>query len=129
MTLRIGAAVLALATAACGGGEVLVGAEEAGSTVTLAEGERLVVQLASNITTGYHWEMDEEPDAAVLSFTGSDYENTSPEDVAGGGGVERWTFEAAGEGGTSVTLGYHPPSQGEPAVETYSIAVEVTAER
>lgn len=81
--------------------------------------------LASNATTGYHWELAEPLDEAIVKLVGSQYQapNTN---LVGAGGQEVWTFRAVGPGQTTINLKYvRPWEKGAPPAETASYTVSV----
>ncbi|MFZ5878145.1 MAG: protease inhibitor I42 family protein [Chloroflexota bacterium] len=73
-------------------------------------GKEFTLVLESNPTTGYHWEIVGDLDGAVVEFVGQEYQSTSQPGLAGGGGLDIWTFKAVGAGETTITLGHYPPS-------------------
>lgn len=76
--------------------------------IEVAAGEMFHIVVASNPSTGYHWEFTGELDLNVVEFVSSDY--TADEPVApGSGGVDVWTFKAVAAGQTQITLGSFPP--------------------
>ena len=119
--------LIALA-AACGDdanatGSVNLTAEDNDGTVEVKVSDRIVITLESNVTTGFAWRLTTEPDVDVLELVDSEYR--SPEtDLLGAGGDEIWTFEATGEGTTSLELTYER-SSGETAGEPFAITVDV----
>lgn len=105
--------------------EVKVGAADDGREITLKPGQTLAVALEANPTTGYNWLLDVEPDAAVLSVVGEEFQAPSGERV-GAGGVTTWRFRALATGETSFRLGYARSwEEGVESVETFSLRVVV----
>lgn len=129
-TLGIIVAVAVLGLARCGDEPFIQGIfldeGDAGTSVSVPLGAEVVVQLDSNITTGYEWELLEEPDPAVLRLADHEYESTSGPDETGGGGVERWTFETRGGGSVTLRMGYRRPWEDEPPVEEFSVTINVS---
>ena len=122
------AGLLVVLLSACGGGDqVVVGEADQGSTVELEVGQVLVVELVSNLTTGYSWQVLE-VDAAVLAQQGEpEYvEDSQSEGLVGAGGIETFRFEALQAGQTSLSLGYlRPWEENVDPIETFSITVTV----
>lgn len=121
---------LALALAACGGGAetapLLLTQEDDGTSVTLEPGQQLAISLESNPSTGFKWNLTEEPDANVLSLVSSTYvEPATTGQVVGVPGTEVWTFEAVGTGTTSFELAYFRSFEPETIEGTFSLEVEV----
>ena len=110
------------------GEKILIDASHAGQVVEMSVGDRLVVTLESNPTTGFRWELAGSTDQTVLELVGSRYQpgagQTTP--LAGAGGEEIWTFRALKLGETTVSLEYSQPWEGGLKAErTFSITVAV----
>ena len=105
---------------------IILDAEDSGTSISVGRGTEVVVELTSNITTGYAWELLEEPDPSVLRLIDQEYESTSPPDVAGGGGVERWFFETAGGGSVTLRMGYGPTFEESPPVRDFTVTINVS---
>ena len=99
--------VFALLLSACGGA-----AKPSNPQVVLpvSAGNEFKVVLASNPSTGYHWEIVGDLDKSVVEFVSQDYKSASDPNAAGGGGVDTFVFKAVASGQTTITLGYYPPS-------------------
>lgn len=96
-------------------------------TIEATAGTTFQIIIDSNPTTGYHWEIVGELDKSMVEFVSKDYKSTSQPGLAGGGGMDIWTFKAVSTGKTKITLGYYPPSNNptDPAqTETFSIEVK-----
>jgi len=110
---------------ACGAKETSLEAEDVGRQIELAVGEKMLVTLTSNPTTGYQWEVAE-IDESVLAQLGTDYDADSPQ-LVGSGGEETFTFEAVGTGETALQLIYHRSWEEDvPPVDAFSVTVVVT---
>ena len=105
---------------------IVLDAEDSGTSISVGRGTEFVVELTSNITTGYAWELLEEPDPSVLRLIDQEYESASPPDVAGGGGVERWSFETAGGGSVTLRMGYGPTFEESPPVRDFRVTINVS---
>lgn len=112
----------------CGTKPVTVTQAQDGSRVTLTEGQDLVIELESNPSTGYTWEV-KQIDPGVLSQAGepgiqAPAESDPP--LVGQVGTQVFTFRAAGKGETVILLIYHRPWEEdvEPA-ETFTLTVVV----
>lgn len=100
-----------------------------GSTVTLKVGDVLQVQLESNPSTGFSWQVNPE-DKAVLAPLGASTFDLGPgkTPIPGGGGTETFTFNAVSEGQTTLTLVYIRPWETNvtpTAPNTFSVTVKV----
>ena len=91
-------------------------------------GDEFLIELDSNITTGYSWLLQEPTDEAIVALLSSEYiEDEVEEGINGSGGVEVFRFEATGVGSTTIRLDYLQPwdSDAEPA-DTHSTEVTVS---
>ena len=108
----VAALVMACGSAAQAGpsAEVRLTEEDAGSRIELAVGQALVVELASNPTTGYGWQWSS-VDATVLKPVGEPefVQAAASQGLVGAGGTEVLRFEAAGPGTTTLELSYARP--------------------
>jgi predicted secreted protein len=95
-----------------------LGAQDAGRTIEVAAGDRLVVALPASSGAGYVWEVEELPEGAEL--LDERYERPAP----GIGGANMQVFVlTAGEGGT-LRLRHTRPWLGEGGVlERYEVAI------
>ena len=95
-----------------------------GITFEVEVGDKIRIELCSNITTGFRWTY-EISDEGVLQL--EDYDYKEPEDdLAGTAGTDVWTFEAVGEGTTEVSMEYSQGwLSGTEAEWTYTVTVNV----
>jgi len=90
-----------------------------------AIGDKIIVKLCSNPTTGFQWEYQMTVENVVKE---EDYGFDEPEDegVVGAAGKDVWTFKAVETGTTEVRMEYSRPWEGgEQAEWTYTMAVTV----
>jgi inhibitor of cysteine peptidase len=104
---------------------VRVSETDAGRTIDLRPGERLVLTLESNVTTGFRWVVTRPPNADVLTALGSDYVEPTTT-LLGAGGAEVWRFRAEGEGTTGFELTYQRSSD-ETSGTPFALDVRVSA--
>jgi inhibitor of cysteine peptidase len=99
--------------------------KKASDPLEVALGQEFAITLASNATTGYHWELAAPLSEAVVKLVSSEYK--APETSAlGAPGQEIWTFRAVGRGQTIISLKYVRPWEKDVApVETASYIVTV----
>jgi len=99
--------VFVLAVGSAGAADVVrVGGSKNGSSVALQRGNRLVVSLKGNATTGYAWKV-RSVDKSVLKPLGVAYvQNPNPKHLLGVGGVYRLPFKALARGTTVLKLVY-----------------------
>lgn len=123
--------VVALHSAGCGSSQKLGAGNEVmaptdGGSVMVPSGDVLRVDLTSNPTTGYRWQVDQLP--AGLAVEGESIFVRDPNGgPAGGGGIEQWRFAAAG-GPTEGTLrmSYRRPwERDQPPARTYVVEVRI----
>jgi inhibitor of cysteine peptidase len=99
--------------------------EDTVGTFTAAVGQELTVTLASNPTTGYHWELAVPLDEAIVKLVASEYKPPQTT-LVGAGGQEIWTFRAIGRGETVISLKYVRPWEKDlPAARTASYTVTI----
>ena len=123
--------LMVLSLAACGPApKPPVAAEEAdaGDSIRKKPGETFTVELESNPSTGYRWELDGKEDATVVRKLSDAYRSRphAPE-MVGVGGTERWQFQAEKPGKTVLHFIYRRPFEKEaaPAREgTVNVLVE-----
>jgi inhibitor of cysteine peptidase len=128
------ATVLALGATACDGdgstgseGQGCAGCPvfDEGERVRVDVGERFVVALAANPTTGYRWDVEAIGDRSVVRARGSSY--VTPDDGApGAGGTQRLAFEGRAAGATTLTLRYARPFEpDDPTARIVTVDVTV----
>ena len=99
--------------------------------VNVVVGQRFVVRLNENPTTGYVWAIDGQPTLFVLQS--SDYvadaqPNAQGKVLVGGGGQRSFAFVAKKPGTTTLKLKQWRPWQGDSSiVDTFSVDVHVNA--
>jgi len=81
----------------------------------------LTVNLESNPTTGYSWELIRISDKTVLENVGHGYVEPEAGAPLGTGGEEAWTFKALKRGKSSVAMEYRRP--GEQGVEPEQVFI------
>jgi inhibitor of cysteine peptidase len=125
---KVALVLLALLIAGCGAsGGVEIGENNDGGQVELAQGQELVITLASNPSTGYGWEWVPAEDG-VLAQVGEPEFSQKPREKAlvGAGGAETLRFEAKKAGQTTLELVYHRPWEKDADPErTFSVQVTV----
>jgi inhibitor of cysteine peptidase len=117
--------LLAGSLAACQAAKPLtIGAQDAGKTITIKNGDTLVVELEGNITTGYTW-VPAAQDPQLLTQVG-EAEVTPESDAIGAPGMIVLTFQASATGQTVLHLDYKRPweTDVEP-IQTFEVTVVV----
>lgn len=92
--------------------------------VEVSAGNEFSIVVQSNPTTGYHWELMSELDGNIVEFISKDYNPDEPV-LIGSGGLDIWTFKAAGSGEATITLGSYPPSNDAEPEQTLTFTVIV----
>jgi len=100
---------------------------ESGGLVDLTVGQELAVQLESNVTTGYTWELvPPVPDVLTVTDPGTYHPPSGSEPRAGSGGTTSFLVRAARTGKGTVELVYcRPWETGVPPARTVRIEVTV----
>lgn len=94
-------------------------------TVALNVGDKLVLRLASNPSTGYSWKVGE-INQQLLRFTGSPKFEASTSGLLGAPGTEVFEFEARAPGGEALGLVYQNPTlRGTQAAHTFRLRVVI----
>jgi inhibitor of cysteine peptidase len=83
----------------------MAGIVEAQDKLITKIGREFSVQLESNPTTGYKWEITEPIDKKLLLFVKSEYTLQKPQ-LTGSGGIETWVFKALKRGHTTIKFSY-----------------------
>ena len=96
-----------------------------GVPVDAKVGTEFVLVLDSNPSTGYHWQLAQPPDSAVVKALGSTYHPPATA-MPGAGGSEEWPFRAVGAGRATIALSYVRPWEKDAApVKTATFQVVV----
>lgn len=107
----LSAAMAVSAVAGCGSGSAT---SADGKTFTVKDtdiravtGDEFIIELESNVTTGYEWGISGSLNSSVVKKVRSTYvADPNAEERVGAGGVERWTFEAVGKGTATIRMVY-----------------------
>ena len=106
---------------------VELGFADKGSLIELEKGDKIIILLDSNPTTGYSWIPDEEMDSTIVVLTDSEYFQTEKEEgMVGVGGFEVFTFEAKSSGRTDNILNYKRLWEEEELLDVHIFNVKVT---
>ena len=105
-----------------GGGKVYT---QAGEQVTVQVGDEFTIELASTPSTGYSWELAEDPGDQV-QLVDHDYE-AEGDAQPGSSGVQRFVFEGMKVGTTQLAFSYVRPWETDAApVDTAAFGVSVS---
>jgi inhibitor of cysteine peptidase len=105
--------------------QVTLTEQDAGKSVDVSVGEKIVVQLPSNPTTGYQWSVLGDP--APLKFVKSEYAaDAQTAGRVGAGGMQTLKFTAKSLGKVELKLGYRRPWEKDVApAKTFAATVVV----
>lgn len=104
--------------------DILVTQADQGQARQAVPGQRVLIRLDENPTTGFQWQIDAF-DTQVLSESGSQYE-PSRTDRLGGGGLRTFVFTAREPGRTTVRLSYRRPWEtASQDASSFSVDIEV----
>jgi inhibitor of cysteine peptidase len=86
-------------------------ATASGSTVSAAVGDRIVIKLDENPSTGYRWRLKLGPGLKLLkdTFVGPSYSPSPSPAIVGAGGVRSWLVEVEKPGVLTITGAYFRP--------------------
>lgn len=127
--LTVSSVLLLLALAACSkttgsGSTISIDASDSGKTITIHQGDTLIVTLDGNPTTGYNWLM-QTMDPAVLEQVGEPA-YTPASDQIGAPGKISLTFQAVETGQANLVLNYMRPFEKDIApLYTFDVMVIV----
>lgn len=116
--------VLILA-AGCSPAHLKLSKSDNGRHVTLHPGDQLVIELESNPSTGYTWEVVQ-VDPSLLAQQGKSSFQAASTGLVGAPGIQTLTFKALKAGSATLTLGYlRSWETGVPPVNTFQVTVGI----
>lgn len=74
---------------------------------------KTMIRLIENPTTGYRWEIEENPDGVLRMIVDKYEQDLSSQSATGGGGVHTWVYSGEKAGETTLTFRYVGPSGGD----------------
>ena len=94
--------------------------------ITVSVGERFMIQLQENPTTGYAWSFTISNKGAVYLFDNKFDENSTDTLVSGSGGMRNLTFKGKSKGTSTITFIYERSGGKNPKDEVivYNVTVE-----
>lgn len=94
---------------------------------TLAVGQTLLIELPSNSTTGYRWQVAETNDGLLLPGAPFGEEVTDPHSagMVGVGGATSWRFRTGRPGTATLTFTYRRSWETNPPAETATYRITV----
>jgi inhibitor of cysteine peptidase len=84
--------------------------------LNLERGQRLILRLPSNPSTGYRWTFQQAAPELLRSLGPEVYSHPDEANtMIGAEGTSTWRFEVIGQGGAPLALSYQRPWENEPA--------------
>jgi predicted secreted protein len=105
-TLALSLAAFALLAATASATTITVTKAKNGKTVTLHKGDKLVVKLAANATTGYAWKVKSVDKTVLEPLTSKYVPSPNPKHLVGKGGTYKLSLRAHAKETTTLTLVY-----------------------
>ncbi len=122
--LGIGIGIVVLLTQP---GQLTLTEADSGKTVQAHPGDRILIQLSANVTTGFSWAIDK-TDTTILALQHESY-TPYPGGAIGSGGTTVFTFIAQHAGTAHLQLKYWRSWEGDSSiVKHYDITVQVQGE-
>lgn len=93
---------------------------------TIRSGEKLILKLPSNPSTGYSWFLNNNYNKNVVNLVSQKYLSPAGDNAIGSAGTEEFTFVGVAKGQTNITFNYIRPWEKNsiPALtKTYQITV------
>lgn len=108
-------------------GVMVIGKNYNGLNLKIRNGQKLLIALDANSTTGYSWNVTGVPDTGILRETSNYYvPYPVPEGWCGGGGIAYTMFDTVDTGSTAIELKYaHSWEISDTTEDTFSLNVTV----
>ena len=94
-----------------------------GEPIKVKAGQKFIIRMESNPTTGYSWQLSKDLDNIIVLVTNAFIPPESK--LCGAGGHEVWTFKAIGEGQMDISLNYVRPWEKDQPARTNVFTVIV----
>jgi inhibitor of cysteine peptidase len=107
LVLLIGSAMASFVSCGLAAAPRTITEADADHNVVLAVGQKLVLQLQSNPSTGYSWSLAENETRVLVGLGKPTYRARGT--LPGSGGVETWTLRAAKIGSERLKFEYRRP--------------------
>lgn len=96
------------------------------SKINIKSGKKFSIELASNRSTGYRWQLANMPDGTTLQLISSKYiASKQAKEKVGAGGKEIFTFKSSKKGNTKLSFIYVRGGDVSNAAKQANIDVEV----
>lgn len=100
--------MLAIVLAACSGTSPVLGPDDDGTMIDLVMGDEILVELPSNPSTGYSWQVAD-PGPCNAPDGSQFVQDSQDEDLVGSGGIERFVFVRNSQEGGELRMEYRRP--------------------
>jgi inhibitor of cysteine peptidase len=100
---------------------------DSGKAIEVSPGERVIVRLPSNRTTGYRWSLLTSGAESLTRLAAGEYaQDVGADGKPGAGGTESWYFQASANGEEELRFEYRRPwEESVPAAKSASYTVKV----
>jgi len=122
----VGVTAFSVLLFACAGpSDVKIDETANGTDVSLRAGQKLIVTLKSNPTTGYDWQVDE-VDESVVKLVTQEFKPASDPNRLGAPGQTELQFQAVAAGATNLRLIYvRSWEEGVKPEDTFQVSITV----
>ncbi|MEI8349296.1 MAG: protease inhibitor I42 family protein [Candidatus Omnitrophota bacterium] len=93
--------------------------------ITIEPGNRFMIKLESNRTTGFQWQLGQPLDKSKLQLLRTEYITSNPK-IIGGEGKEVWVFKALAPGRAVIVFKYVRPwekEESEPKTKSFVVLI------
>jgi len=100
---------------------------DSGKAIDVSQGERVVVRLGSNRSTGYRWSLLTSGTEALTRLAAGEYaQEVGADGKPGAGGTESWYFQASASGEEELRFEYRRPwEERVPAAKSTNYTIRV----
>jgi inhibitor of cysteine peptidase len=98
---------------------------KADKDIAVAVGQEFTIELESNASTGYSWQLTGPLSPAVVKVSNKYVPGPNADKLAGAPGTEKWVFKGVSAGDAVILMQYMPPGTGGQPGDTVNISVTV----
>jgi predicted secreted protein len=98
---------------------------KADKNITAKVGEQFAIELESNASTGYSWQLTGTLSPVVAKVSNTYIPGPNADKLAGAPGTEKWVFKGVSKGDALVQMEYMPPGAGGEPGDTANFNVTV----
>ncbi len=98
---------------------------KADKSISAKVGEQFTIELESNASTGYSWQLTGPLSPAVEKVSNTYVPGPNAQKLNGAPGTEKWVFKGVSKGDSLIQMEYVPPGTGGQPGETASFNVTV----